>query len=776
MNGGKYPLPALRRLRVYAFDPQASVSLSTAVINDATVELPWELRWETALSKGPANEYVEVIDVDPTSGLYYEPVDLNDPMLLAGNGLAPSEGRPQFHQQMVFAVAMRTIRTFERALGRPVLWARDQTLTRAEHGEVASPVELNFTRTLRIYPHAIRERNAYYSPEKRALLFGYFRPEGTGARATEVAWVFTCLSQDIVAHETTHAILHGMKQRSIEPTNVDALAFHEGFADIVALLQHFDARQVVAHLLARSGGSLRTPTLLTGLAAQFGTATGKKGALRYALLDLLKLDADAKARSAAETKSPGTAAAGGPTSTDAALREAVAFLLKREGAKGERPGGEKAELDLSDVVALLNGTTDVHARGGFLVAAVFEAFVTIFETRSEDLFRLSGYKRGSPDLPPGLVARLADEASRSADQVLRMCVRALDYVPPVDIHFGEYLRGIITADTDLVPDDPLRYRVAFCEAFRKWGIRVPGCISMVPDSLLWDAPDFDAITLDEKERRFIAAHGHTRLQDALDRGFGDLLGAVQLGVSFADNVHMSRDSHEIRPYASFTEAGSEARHRDYAVRQDDEEPERNLRDLAMEIVVRNQAVIHDWFNYPTPLDRIWDLLLGLRLQNTAAADALGSLEYRTSKSPTDNLQPKFEVNSARISRRMGPDGSELHLLIAQVTQRRRSYYDKKEQAAADAGDYKEIGDERKDNPDFWFRGGATLHVDLRDGKLLRILRKRIDNEDRRAAEVAFRTGDDSGTVAAVASGNEPFAFMHLADDDERRERAWDLPV
>ena len=34
-----------------------------------------------------------------------------------------------------------------------------------------------------------------------------------------------------------------------------------------------------------------------------------------------------------------------------------------------------------------------------------------------------------------------------------MCIRALDYCPPVDITFGEYLRALITADFDLVPDD-----------------------------------------------------------------------------------------------------------------------------------------------------------------------------------------------------------------------------------------------------------------------------------------------------------------------------------
>ena len=81
-------------------------------------------------------------------------------------------------------------------------------------------------------------------------------------------------------------------------------------------------------------------------------------------------------------------------------------------------------------------------------------------------------------------------------------------------------------------------------------------------------------------------------------------------------------------------------------------------------------------------------------------------------------------------------------------------------AAADRGDYRAIGKARTETPDFWFRGGATIHVDLRDGRLLRIISKRIDDADRLRAEVAFRTGDETGTVAAVTYGGEPFAFMH----------------
>jgi hypothetical protein len=35
-----YPTPTKRRLRVFAFDPAASLTLDTAVINQAVIELP----------------------------------------------------------------------------------------------------------------------------------------------------------------------------------------------------------------------------------------------------------------------------------------------------------------------------------------------------------------------------------------------------------------------------------------------------------------------------------------------------------------------------------------------------------------------------------------------------------------------------------------------------------------------------------------------------------------------------------------------------------------
>ncbi|MGL4553099.1 MAG: S8 family serine peptidase, partial [Gemmataceae bacterium] len=225
------PAPPYRRLRIYAFDPSLDLDLDTALINAAVVKVPWERDPDSGanlLGVGPVGEYLEVIDVDPGSGCFYAPVDLNDPHLLAQDGYAPSEGNPQFHQQMVYAVAMMTIRNFEKALGRLAQWSpRRYSETKSGRDE--------FVRRLRIYPHALRQENAFYSPAKKALLFGYFpaRPKDRREHMPD-GMVFSCLSHDIIAHETTHALLDGLHRRYLEPSNPDVLAFHEGFADIVA--------------------------------------------------------------------------------------------------------------------------------------------------------------------------------------------------------------------------------------------------------------------------------------------------------------------------------------------------------------------------------------------------------------------------------------------------------------------------------------------------------------------------------------------------------------
>lgn len=423
--------PASRRVAAFALDPSLTQRLETRDIGTVTLEVPWE-----KLAPGPVGEYLEVIDVDPTSRCYYEPVDLDHPHLLARGGLAPSEGTPQFHQQMTYAVAQVTIDRFQRALGRKVLWSPREPPA----GDGGRPIEVP---RLRIYPHALRDANAYYSPARKALLFGYFQASADDpGDHLPGGFVFTALSQDIIAHETTHALLDGLHPTYLHATNPDMQAFHEAFADVIALLQHFTFPEIVRDQVARTRGALRSRENLLGeLAVEFGRALGSRGALRQYI--------------------------GSIDRTTGQWRPHVPDPAEYEEAR------------------------EPHARGAVLVAAIFDAFLAIYERRTRDLFRIATNGTGTlpdGDIHPDLVNRLAGEAARTADHVLRVCIRALDYCPPVDVTFGEYLRALVTADRDLVPDDALGYRVAFIDAFRRRAIYPRDVRALSEDALVWRRP------------------------------------------------------------------------------------------------------------------------------------------------------------------------------------------------------------------------------------------------------------------------------------------------
>ncbi len=423
--------PVFRRLRGYAFDPSLSTRVEMADVNLVV----FKIRWEEKLDKGPIGEYVEVVDIDPASQVFYEPVDLNDKYILAIDGLPPSESNPQFHQQMVYAVAMTTIEHFEKGLGRKVMWS---SIDYQKQGHIQKYSPERFVQRLRLYPHAIREANAYYSPEKKAVLFGYFvaRPadETTIMPGT---LVFTCLSHDIIAHEVTHAIIDGQHRQYVRPMTVDTLALHEAFSDIVALFQHFTFQDVLKSQISKTRGSLESQNLLGELAQQLGLAIGTYESLRSALGKKNKDD--------------------------------IWELTK------PNPQAYKTQKE-------------PHERGSILVATVFRAFLKIYKKRTSDLFRIATDGTGilpAGEIHPDLVNRLASEASLSAKHVLSMCIRALDYCPPVRVTFGDFLRAIITADYDLILDDDYDYRLAFIESFKEWGIYPKNIFSLSEESLIY---------------------------------------------------------------------------------------------------------------------------------------------------------------------------------------------------------------------------------------------------------------------------------------------------
>jgi hypothetical protein len=413
------PPPLNRKLRVYAFDPILGTRVDTESLNETTLGI----QWEPDLQPGPVGEYIEVVDIDPASGCCYAPVDLNHPHLLATHGMDPAEGVPQFHQQMVYTVAMATIERFENALGRTALWAPN--IVRG------AQTKSSYVQRLRLYPHALREQNSFYSPPKKSLLFGYFTANRERAGDNLPGGiVFCCLSHDVIAHETTHALLDGVHRQYQYQTNDDIAAFHEAFADIVALFQHFTIPAALRKTIADSRGDLRKDGLLAQLAQQFGQASNGSKALRSAL-------------------------AKEPKATD------------------------------------YQNATEAHDRGAVLLAAIFQAFLEIYEARIVDLKRLA--TGGTGVLPEGaisepLVRRMAREASMTADHLLRTCIRALDYCPPVDLTFGEYLRALITADLDLNPEDEFNYRTALISGFRARGIFPQDVLTLSERNLRWQPP------------------------------------------------------------------------------------------------------------------------------------------------------------------------------------------------------------------------------------------------------------------------------------------------
>jgi hypothetical protein len=590
--------PPFRKLRGYAFDPLLANQSATADINSVIYRIKWQ-----SLQPGPIGEYVEVIDFDPTIKQFYEPVDLDHPFLLAQDGLAPSESNPQFHQQMVYAVVMTTIQNFEKALGRKVIWASRRLTASTKYEE--------YVQRLRIYPHALRDANAYYTPQKKALLFGYFAATPANpAQQMPGSLVFTCLSHDIIAHETTHAILDGMHRFYNEPSNPDVLAFHEAFADIVALFQHFTFPEVLKRQIAETKGDLAAQSLLGKLAQEFGTSIGNYGSLRDAI------------------------------GTD-------------ESGKWE-PKQPKVEDYLN--------TTEPHDRGSILVAAVFEAFINIYKKRAADLLRIASNGTGiipRGELHPDLVNRLAGEASKAAGHVLNMCVRALDYCPPVDLTFGEYLRAIITADADLVADDSHKYRLILIEAFRRRGIFPQGIKTLSVESL-----------------RYPLEPAEGRKQTELFTTLTEFLRAYRHEIIYqTDRKEIYRISEEFM-------GGKNAP---------------GVPSLHKRIFLK--------FEESPDFERLSGLIFGPDWK---------SLGVRTSKAYGAGAEgPSFSVENLRLVSRVGPDGNQINQIVVSLVQRAGARLEE----GRVVGYYVPNDNAEPPKDGMQVRGGCTLIFDLDTLKL-----------------------------------------------------------
>ncbi|MBI3270120.1 MAG: hypothetical protein HYZ53_14015 [Planctomycetes bacterium] len=427
--------PALRARSAMIVAQDPSVKRNGRVLL-AKVDIP-----EEVLAPGPRGYRVHVIDYDASTRRHYRPgppeLDCARFEAAARNGLLDD---PHLHALNAYAVVMRTLSRFEFALGRRVSWGFGG-------------------HQLVVAPHAFADANAFYSRQDQALLFGYF-PGHSQGRGRSRKLVYTCLSHDIVAHETTHALVDGLRRRYSDPSSPDQAAFHEGFADIVALLSVFALPGVVEALLpaapTRDGiprGSIPlaefTPrrlreTALFGLADQMGQ-------------ELLQ-------------------ARGGALRQSARMKPDAGYLERRE---FEEP----------------------HRRGEVLVAAMMNVFLEVWAKRLKE-----GQGEGTPRCVER--SRAAEEGAAVADSLLTSAIRALDYAPPVDLCFSDYLSALLTGDQEVRPDDS-RYglRERLLAGFAAYGICPSsrpsgggtGTWAPAPPRLDYDRTHFESMQRDPDE-------------------------------------------------------------------------------------------------------------------------------------------------------------------------------------------------------------------------------------------------------------------------------------
>jgi hypothetical protein len=388
-------VPRTRDLTIIAQDP--SIPGPDGEILTTQVRVPAE-----KLGPGPLGYRVHVVAYDASQRVLYEPAELGDEGdLFKGVGDHTLLGTPAFHAQNVYAIVMRLLARFEAALGRRISWGFNG-------------------HQLHVSPHAFAEDNAFYSDDARSLLFGYF----TGQ---EGQTVFSCLSHDIVAHETTHALLDGLRSNYTLPSGPDQAGFHEGFADISALLSVFGLRDVVEALLLRSEGKVDAavePGEGPRISKKALTIEGLKSSALLGLAEQFGQEASGF--------------------RDDVLRRSVA-----------RPPTSTAYTDPS--------FDESHKRGEIVASAVLNSFVAAWRKRLESWLPVKD--------ETVKIDRVAEDGADAADQLLTMAIRALDYCPPVDLSFGDFLSALLTADYELLPGDgKYQYRKLLREQFRRWGI------------------------------------------------------------------------------------------------------------------------------------------------------------------------------------------------------------------------------------------------------------------------------------------------------------------
>ncbi len=339
---------------------------------------------------GPVSARVAILDFDENGSLRpgarfkrpTRPGQLGT--YVVGPPPAPGEplNDPSFLQVSVFGTIYKTLTLFEEsdALGRKVSWA------------FGAP-------QLLVVPAAGEWANAFYERNSHSLQFFYFTgPDGKR--------IYTSHSQDIIAHETAHAIVDGVLPDLYDALSPQSLALHEALADITAVIMAFRSPQLRKKVLAVTGGKIDDASAFSGIAEQFAGALELNNTRGY-LRDLRNNK-----------------------------------ILGPEGQGFRRAHGEAVSR------------SEPHALSEVLSGALYELMMKLYEKLKDE--------RAEREVSPQKRELWKDPRSRGAAEALyvatqrfkRLVMRGLDYLPPGEVSFADFGRAMLAADRASHEDSP----------------------------------------------------------------------------------------------------------------------------------------------------------------------------------------------------------------------------------------------------------------------------------------------------------------------------------